>query len=238
MLAGLLDFIWPRSCEVCGQPVDRPGRYVCSDCLNRIPFVPTNGCCRRCGRAAEKLDGEFLCTDCQANRPSFDRVASAVSFDMDARDLLNAFKFQNHHWLRDDLVDWLEAVACARFKVCEIDLVVPMPSTLFHRLDRGYNQCDYLGRALAKRLAKPYERHAMRRTGQPKRQGGLAEADRRTNVVGTFAVRRPESVRGKTILVVDDIMTTGSTLSECAAELKRVGAVRVWCVTVARSLRT
>ena len=151
---------------------------------------------------------------------------------------MNAFKFNNHLWLRDDLVDWMEAVARARFKIEEIDVVVAMPSTLWHRFDRGYNQCAYLARALAKRLGKPYVPFALRRKGNPKKQGRLSEEERRTNVIGTFGVLRPRTIAGKTVMVVDDIMTTGSTLSECAAELKRSGAARVWCVTLARSLRS
>ena len=238
MVEKILDFIWPRNCEACGRPVDRPGRHFCSDCLNRLPFTPTDGCCRRCGRAAEKLDGEFLCEDCRTYRPSFDRAASALSFEGDAREAMNAFKFRNHLWLRDDLVDWMEAVARARFKVGEIDVIVAMPSTFWHRLDRGYNQCVYLARALAKRLGKPYAPFVLRRKGRPKRQGGLSEEERRTNVIGTFRVLRPRAIAGKTVMVVDDIMTTGSTLSECAAELKSAGASRVWCVTLARSHRS
>ena len=234
----VLDFVWPRRCEICGKPVDRPGRHVCADCLNRLPFTPTDGCCRRCGRAAERLDGEFLCRDCREVRPSFDRAASAVTFDGEARELVNGFKFRYRLWLRTDFVDWLEAVARVRFRVDEIDLVVPMPSTRWHRFDRGYNPCDWLGAALAKRLGRPYERRALKRVGAPKRQGGLSEDERRTNVLGTFAVRKPAAVAGKTVLVVDDIMTTGSTLSACAAELKRSGVCRVWCVTLARSFRT
>ena len=97
---------------------------------------------------------------------------------------------------------------------------------------------DWLGAALARRLGKPYGRRALKRIGSPKRQGGLSEEERRQNVLGTFAVRKPAAVRGKTVLVVDDIMTTGSTLSACASELKRSGAGRVWCVTLARSFRT
>ena len=238
MIEKILDFIWPRTCEACGRPVDRPGRHFCSDCLNRLPFTPTDGCCRRCGRAAEKLDGEYLCTDCRANRPSFDRAASALQFDGPAREALNAFKFEFHLWLRDDLADWLEGMARAHFKVGEIDLVVPMPSTLWHRINRGYNQCAYLARALAKRLGKPYAPFVLRRKGNPKKQGMLTEEERRTNVIGTFGVLRPRAIVGKTVMVVDDIMTTGSTLSECAAELKRSGAARVWCVTLARSHRS
>ena len=132
---------------------------MCSDCLNRLPFAPTDGCCRRCGRAAERLDGEYLCEDCRTHRPCYDRAASAL-----------------------------------------------------------------------------------RRVGSPRRQGGLSEEDRRANVVGTFGCRRSFAGRdggpGATVLVVDDIMTTGSTLSECARELKRAGTARVWCLTLARSLRT
>ena len=233
-----LDFLYPRYCEVCGRPADRPGRHFCSDCLNRLPFTPTDGCCRRCGRAAEKLDGEFLCTDCQTYRPAFDRAASALQFDGDAREAVNAFKFRSRLWLRNDLVDWMEAVVRARFKVGEIDVIVAMPSTFWHRLDRGYNQCAYLARALAKRLGKPYEPFVLRRKGNPRKQGRLTEEERRTNVSGTFGVLRPRVIVGQTVMVVDDIMTTGSTLSECAAELKRFGAAKVWCVTLARSLRS
>ena len=238
MIARLLDLFWPRRCEICGAPADRPRRHICSDCLNRLPFVPTDGCCSRCGRAAEGLDGEYVCSDCRAVKPSFDRASSALNFDGEARDLLLGYKFKGNLWLRDDFVDWLEAMARVRFRVGEIDLVVPMPSTGWHRLDRGFNQCVYLAKELAKRLGRPYAGNVLRRKGNPARQSSLHEDERRENVVGTFAVRRPEQVKARTILVVDDIMTTGATLSECAAELKRAGTRRVWCVTLARSLRT
>ena len=217
--------------------MDRPARHICSDCLNRIPFAPVDGCCRRCGRDAAGLDGEFLCEDCRTHKPSFDRAASAVRFDGEAREMVNGFKFRSRLWLRDDFVDWLEGVLRARFKTEEIDIVLPMPSTAWHCFDRGFNQCAHLARPLARRIGRPYGRFVMRRKGHPRRQGGLCEEDRRENVVGTFSVMRPKAVAKRTVLVVDDIMTTGATLSECAAELKRAGASRVWCVSLARSLK-
>lgn len=238
MLEKLLDLIWPRMCAVCGRPADRPGRHVCSDCLNRLPFLPTDGCCRLCGRDVASLDGEFLCAECRARRPAFDRAASAFRFDADVRDLVNAFKFRAWLWLRDDFVDFLEATVRARFRADEIEVVIPMPSTFWHRLNRGYNPCECLTAPLARRLGRPHARRTLVRIGSPKRQGGLDEESRRTNVIGTFAVRRPAAVAGKTVLLVDDIMTTGSTLSEGAAELKRVGAHRVWCLCLAKSIRS
>ena len=210
---------------------------MCSDCLMRLPFVPTDGCCRRCGRDVPGLDREFVCEDCRTHAPAFDRVASALRFENEARQMMLDFKFRRHLWLRDDFADFLEGIARARFKVGEIDLVLPMPSTLPHRLDRGFNQCDYLAKALAKRLEKPFEKRVLRRVGSPERQSRLSEDERRENVKGTFSVRRPDPVKDLTVLVVDDIMTTGSTLSECARALKAAGAVRVWCVTLCRSIR-
>lgn len=236
MLDRILDLVWPRRCEICSRPVDRPRRHVCSDCLNRIPFAPVNGCCRRCGRDAAGLDGEFLCEECRTHRPHFDRAASAMRFEGDARDIISSFKFKHHAWMRDDLVDWLEAMARARFVVDGIDLVVPVPSSLLRWIDRGYSQCGYLASALAKRLGVRYDPCALRRMGSPRRQVGLAEKERRANVAGTFACRRRLS--GETVLVIDDVMTTGSTLSECAKVLKESGAGKVWCATLARSLRT
>lgn len=239
MIEKVLDLIWPRNCEVCGRPVDRTGRHICADCLNRIPFIPADGCCRICGRAVAGLAGEYLCEDCdrRATRPHFDRAASAVRFEDRAREMLLAFKFNRHLWLRDDLADWLEAAARARFDLAAVDVVLPMPVTAFHRLDRGYNQSAYLAKVLAERIARRFTDGVLARQGHPKRQSELQEEERRANVKGTFAVRRPELVRGRTVLVVDDVMTTGATLSECARSLKDAGAAHVWCVTVARSIR-
>jgi len=184
------------------------------------------------------LDVEFLCQECREVKPSFDRVASAARFTGEARELINAFKFRNHLWLKDDLVDWLEATAMTRFKMNEVDVMMPMPLTLWRRFDRGYNQCDYLAKELSHRLGVSYNNKILRRVGQPMRQSSLNAEMRRKNVIGTFAVRRPDMVCCRTVMVLDDIMTTGATLSECATELKRAGAERVWGITLARSLRT
>lgn len=239
ILDRLLDFVWPRNCEVCARACDRVGRHVCSDCLNRIPFVPQDGVCRVCGRAVEGFEGEYLCEDCSrpSTRPSFDRAASAFRFEDKAREMLLGYKFDGRLWLRSDFADWLEAAARARFDAAAVDVVVPMPVTRFHRVDRGYNQSAYLAEELAGRLDRRYLAGALARRGSPRRQAELAEEERRENVKGTVVVRRPADVRGRTVLVVDDVMTTGSTLSECAKVLKEAGARRVWCVTLARSIR-
>ncbi len=204
----------------------------------RIPFIPPIGCCSRCGRAIEGHEGEYLCLDCERNKPFFDRAASAFRFEGAARELLLGYKFNAHLWLKDDLSDWLEACIRAHFAAPSVDLILPMPLTLFHRIDRGYNQSAYLAEEVARRIGRKCRDDILKRTGRPKRQAGLDEEERRQNVKGTIAVRRPEFVRGRTILLIDDVMTTGSTLSEAARVLKLAGAWRIWCATLARSIRS
>ena len=210
----ILDAVWPRRCEVCGADVDRPARHVCADCLNRVPFVRPE-------------DGVYEIPD----------AASAVRFECETREMVHGFKFKKHLWLRDDFVDWMEAAAGARFDLAAVDLVIPMPAKVRHRIDRGYNQCEVLAFELARRIGRKCRR-LVKRQGKFETQSSLTEEERIENVKGTFAVRRPELVRGRTILVVDDIMTTGATLGECAKTLKAAGASRVWSVTLARSVRT
>ncbi len=215
VLQRVLDLLWPRNCEICGRPVDREARYICADCLNRIPFVRPE-------------DGMY----------EIDDAASAVRFECETREMINGYKFRSHIWLKNDFVDWMEAAARAKFDVAAIDAVVAIPTTLGHKLNRGYNQSAMMAEALAKRLERKFLARAVTRIGHPKRQSSLSEEERRENVKGTFAVREPSLVRGRTILLVDDIMTTGATLSECAKTLKAAGAWRVWCLTLARSVRT
>lgn len=224
---------------MCGRTVDRPARHICVSCLARLPFVPQVGCCSVCGRAVEGLANDYLCEDCSgAGRPHFDRAASALRFEGVARELVLGFKFRRRLWLRDDLVDWMESALRARFDASAVDVVLPMPATPWHRLDRGYNQCAYLARPLARRVDRRYDGGILVRTGLPRRQSSLTEQERRENAKGTFRVRHAERVRGRTVLVVDDVMTTGATLSECARALKLAGAWRVWGLTVVRSIRT
>ena len=233
----ILDVFWPRRCELCGAACDRPGRHVCAACLMRLPFTAPSGLCRKCGREVEGLKGEFLCEECSSRQaPAFDRACSALRFYGEARDLVLGFKFNGKFWLKDDFGDWLAAAVESRFKTGEIDGVAPMPSTLVHRIGRGFNQCVYLAKGVCERTGLRYAPDLLARRGNPRRQSELGVDERRKNVAGTFAVRKPDKVKGRTILVVDDIMTTGSTLSECARMLKAAGAARVWCATLARAI--
>ena len=160
----------------------------------------------------------------------------------EARELVNSFKFNGALYLRDDFADFLEAATRSRFRIEEIAFVAPMPSSPINRFYRGYNQCRYLADALADRIGVREVPDTLRRVGSFRKQSELGAAERRQNVKGTFAVTRSgaralaAAGKEKAVLVVDDIMTTGSTLSECARTLKAAGAGKVWCVTLARTV--
>ena len=203
----------------------------------KLPFLEQTGCCSICGRPVEGFTGEYVCEDCETHRPEFDRAAAALRFEGRARLMVLDFKFNRHLWLRDDLADFLEAAVRARLDVPSVDVVIPMPTTRVHRWYRGYNQCEPIARLLAKRIGRRCDSGSLVRCGNPSRQSSLTEAERRENVKGTFSVRRPSLVRGRTVLVVDDILTTGATMSEAAHALKESGAARVWAATLARSTR-
>lgn len=223
---------------MCGRPSDRDGRHICSECLMRLPPVAQKGCCSVCAKAVVGLDGEYLCEDCSKGRPYYDRAACALRFEGAAREMILDFKFNRHLWLAADFSDWLEAAVRARLDVAAVDVVVPMPMTVFHRWDRGYSQTELLARTLARRIDRRLDTAVLVRKGRPRRQSSLSEAERRENVKGTFAVRHPEWVRGRTVLVVDDILTTESTMSEAARTLKEAGAAYVLAATLARSVRS
>lgn len=231
------DFLWPRRCEVCGRKSDRPDRYICSDCMMRLKFNPVDGVCRICGRRAAGFEGEFLCEECRLKRPAFDRAAASLDFDDDTKKIVHAFKSKCAVYLRGDICDIVEGMLRTRFKTDLITAVTSVPLTLPHRFLRGYDQCAMMAKELARRINKPYVR-LLKRQGFPKRQAGLSEEERIENVKGTFAVcrsflRRLEDAPNSTVLVIDDVMTTSSTLNECAKTLKDAGVGTVWTATLA-----
>jgi ComF family protein len=176
------------------------------------------------------LDEEGRCGLCRSGLRGFDSAYSFGAYDGPLRQLIHLFKYEKVQTLAGPLSDMLSA-ALPRDQ--RFDYIAPTPLHWRRRWHRGFNQADLLARRLARRTGIPVIR-PLRRVQPTQTQAGLSNTARRRNVAQAFRIRRSAAIEGKRILLVDDVMTTGSTGSACAAALKRGGAARVALLTVAR----
>ena len=185
-----------------------------------------------------------LCGLCQRAHPPFERAVAYGSYDGGLRDLIHLLKYQQVRPAAGVLGRMLgQAVAALETSLPDGAIqVVPVPLHPSKQAQRGFNQAELIARVALQQLARP-ERLQLR-TGALVRQRetgsqiGLTRHQRRENLRGAFDVLNPKQIAHREILLVDDVFTTGTTVSECARVLRRAGAARVWVVTVARTLKT
>ncbi|MEW5939935.1 MAG: ComF family protein [Chloroflexota bacterium] len=220
-----LDWLFPPRCGGCGKA----GSRWCDDCQANTPVL-RGKLCAKCGTPAAKAD---LCQRCQFEPPPYRAMRSWAAFDSPVRQALHKLKYRRDMGLGDAL-----AVPIARFVAAldwPLDAVAPVPLGRKRLQERGYNQVALIAHPLSLSLGLDYRQTALKRTRDTKSQVGLNAQERRDNVRQAF-IADPRLVRGKTILVVDDVATTGSTLSSCADALLQAGAADVFALTVARAL--
>jgi ComF family protein len=179
-------------------------------------------------------ENAFICGDCRKRKPAFDRARSAARFSGVVRDMLHQFKYQDGLWHSADLIDLMHGALIAQFDYKSIDVVVPVPLYRTRFRERSYNQSFVLARDLAKRIDRRVDGRSLMRVRYTDTQTHYNAAQRKKNMSGAFTVERPEWIRGRTVLLVDDVMTTGATLSECAKTLKKSDALKVFAISAAR----
>ncbi len=233
-IAGGIDVLYPRVCPGCGREAGETGRYVCWDCLSRMPFV-SHPFCSRCGQpVAGKVDRAYECSLCHADPPAFARARVAARFEDPTRGMLHDLKYGGATWLAPDLAEWLAVAVRAFFADCRIDALTAVPLYPGRYRMRGYNQADLLARHAGRLLGIPVLPDIVARAKDTRSQTGLTASERKSNVHRAFTVPRPDRVSGLAILCIDDVMTTGATLNACASVLKRAGASCVYAAAVAR----
>ncbi len=230
----LLDLAFPRACASCGQPPGLDAGHLCWDCVAGLPLIAPPFC-SVCGDPAEGVtEAEFVCGWCRDKTPPFERARSAVRYHGAIRDLLHAFKYQGAIHLAPDLGELLEGCVRAHYSDELLDAVCFVPLYPARERERGYNQSRLLAADLARRRGLPLMPRLLSRIRPTATQTRLSAPARAENVRGAFAVADPGWVRGRRLLLVDDVMTTGSTVGECARALRAAGAWRVFVATVAR----
>ena len=234
---GLLDFLFPPLCVACRAHVSDPGS-LCSDCWRGISFIE-GPVCGACGLPFD-LDpgGETLCAVCHAKPPRFDRALSVMRYDEASKKLVLALKRADRLDLSPAFARWMER--SGRPLLGEADLIVPVPLHRLRLWRRRYNQAAVIAQGLSRSSGVAYAPLLLQRLRATPSQGTMASAKaRRRNMLGAFAVPKPRrgEVKGRTVLLVDDVQTTGATLDACARSLKRAGASRVFALTLARVVR-
>ncbi|MDP2046985.1 MAG: ComF family protein, partial [Deltaproteobacteria bacterium] len=203
---------------------------VWSDCEARIEWV-ASPLCSCCGRVFEDREGpDRVCGDCQTDPPPFARARAAALYDGPVTQAITRFKFSRQLALLPVMQHWLQQPLCLEL-VMAADLLAPVPLHPKRIKHRGFNQSLLLAQAFP---GAPVAREAVMRRRHTAPQVGLNPKEREKNVKGAFAVPDPAQVKGKSVLLIDDLYTTGSTVKECARVLRRAGASRVEVLTVAR----
>ncbi|NLK40972.1 MAG: ComF family protein [Planctomycetes bacterium] len=231
-LAGLDDLLFPPSCNLCDTPIARQDDGLCSTCWQELTRNIADDYCRRCGRNASPFGiVNNKCGGCQNEEPIFDGIVRVGVYETALRNLILAFKFHERTEYAPRLGGMMRDALAASGFARKIELFVPVPLHWRRRLERGYNQALYLARHLC--LPPAHICTDLVRIRYTKRQWNLSEAQRRHNVKNAFTVRRGHPFEGKTIALVDDITTSGATLTECAKVLKTAGAKQVYAVVTA-----
>lgn len=237
--ARLLDFFYPPVCEVCGVHLSH-GRALCSACDEDLPRLE-EPFCQSCGEAFPgMIDGPFACPNCENLRFSFDFARPATVRDERTLDLIHRLKYSREIYLASELGRLAsEAFADPRLAPAlegEWPLI-PVPLHRKRLRHRHFNQAAEISRALSMHAGLPVL-HALRRTRETETQTLLSRKQRMANLRGAFEVTRcgqrwiADSPQGA--VLVDDVLTTGSTVHECARTLRRAGLRRIFVVTVMR----
>lgn len=235
--SAVVDLCLPRSCASCKKIGTLPQKSWCGPCWEKMALVAPP-LCPGCGRPFldAQASPDHLCGDCIERNYRFDSARSAALHVSAVRTLVHQLKFGGQLKWTPCLVELLEAAYTA-WELPAPDLIVPVPLHLKRLSERGFNQAGVLARELGRKIKTPVSACALVRKNQTLPQTRLKRGERLQNVKGAFEVSDKSTVRGRRILLIDDVFTTGTTLSECAKILKRKGgASEVYALTVTRAL--
>ncbi len=221
-----LDLLFPRWCVGCGGE----GDFLCQSCQRSLPRIEPP-LCPRCGRPQA---GGRLCSGCVEWPAAIDGIRSPFRFEGAVREAVHQLKYRNLRALKPVLCELLHDYMKAHPIPGEV--LVPVPLHRKRLRERGYNQSQLLAQGLGKLSGLSMVTDCLvRQNNNPPQARTSTVEERRENVAGAFACR-DDRLRGKRVMLIDDVATSGATLDACAAVLKTSGAVSVWALTFAREI--
>jgi ComF family protein len=222
-----LDWLYPPYCAGCGSP----GSLWCQDCQTASHPISLHAICSRCGQSLPK--GRSICTACRDNPPQYTAMRSWATFTGPLRKAIHSLKYQQNMGLGIQLANHLNLLLDKL--QWPVELITAVPLSRQRIAERGYNQSYLLARPIAFTHHIPFIPQAVKRIRNTPSQVGLNAPERKKNVDGAFTAN-PEIVKNRTVLLVDDVATTGATLAASTQALLSAGAENVYALTLARAV--
>lgn len=226
----LFDLVFPKFCLGCGQE----GIWICPQCQDKIVQVSSQ-VCPECGRISRS--GKF-CKHCQKSKRLSGIIVACYWEEGPIKEIIHNFKYNNVLELSDFLGGLMaEALKENIQTIADYSnhiLITAVPLYWLRRAQRGFNQSEMLAEAIAEKLSLPKNFKILKKIRRTKPQAQTDSKKRRENLQNSFKFYKNITVRGRTIIIVDDVTTTGTTLNECARVLRKAGAKEVWGLVIAR----
>jgi len=229
----MMDFILPPLCLSCDTRVER-AHSLCPACWGKTHFIAPPYCVT-CGMPFDAPVGDDMqCAHCIANPPEYTRARASMIYDDASKGMILGFKHGDRTYMAQAMGQWMAQAGQALLQ--ESDYIVPVPLHRWRLFHRRYNQAALMARIIAAQVNKPLLADCLIRSRHTPQQGHMNRTERAKNVKDAFRVHAThrQAILGKTITLIDDVLTTGATLNECAHTLRTAGAATVHVVTLAR----
>ena len=205
----VIELIYPMHCVICGTKADD---YICPDCRENVHIIPPEY-----QQGFRPFRGE----------KNVSHMHVAFDYDADTRALIHSFKYRRNEFLAPTVSSLMNRAIPNILFLEECDLIIPVPLHPYDLKRRGFNQSELLARSVAEETKIPMAADVLVKTKITPHQASLTTEERYKNLEGAFAVTEPEKINGLTVLLIDDVATTGTTMNECAKALLAAGAKRV-----------
>jgi len=231
-----LNLLFPPSCPSCKKMIGDNNRFLCEECFSQLKFIKTPYC-TCCGRSFSSGDDNHLCGDCLNSSWHFDKARSIFVYEAIIAGLIHGLKYSGN-MTGLETFQHLSKQSPVLGDLHTPDFILPVPLHIKRLRQRGFNQALLLTKKLFPNEKEKIKYDILLRQTDTPTQTGLSGKERRKNLKNAFIVKRPSIITGRNILILDDVLTTGATINECAKVLKKSGCKRVEILTICRAEKT
>ncbi len=234
-LKGFVNIICPISCFACGKKLNLENKLpLCAECFQKIKWNPLPYC-SRCGRSlSANIRYSPICAECKNAGFRFTRAWSCCLYEGVIKEVIVRFKYSESMYLIPIFKEILKKFIRENIDANFVDIIIPVPLFNSKLRERGFNQSEIIASLVEEILNKPVLADILKKIRPTKPQQELSRNARLSNLKDAFSVTRPDYIRDKNVLLIDDVLTTGATLNECAKVLKELSQKNIFALTLAR----